>query len=77
MGKSNVAPCHGGGGVSIVRRNLMDREGYSPYCGSDDCRTSPRTLFNGKQFVCLHCGWKSSFPVKFINEYKAKWKIKG
>lgn len=38
-----------GHGLSIVRRNLLTREGYSPYCGGDNaCRFSmPRTFFDG------------------------------
>ena len=62
--------------MSIVRDNLMTREGYSPYCGDISCRVMPRTFFNGKQFVCPHCGWVSQFPSDFIEEYKRKWNLK-
>lgn len=61
--------------MSIVRRNIMTRENYTPYCGSDDCRMAPRSFFNGSQFQCPHCGWKSGFSEEFIAEYKAKWEI--
>ncbi|KUY28049.1 hypothetical protein [Elizabethkingia ursingii] len=62
--------------LSIVRENLMTKEGYSPYCGLDaKCPYRwPRTKFNGKQFVC-DCGWKSDFPEDFINRYKEKWNL--
>lgn len=68
---------------SIVRDNLINRAGYSPYCGDKLCkpRTTysperwPRTKFNGKQFVCQKCGWTSSFPDDFIQRYKEKWGI--
>ena len=56
---------------SIVRENLMNEPGYSPYCGAM-CKWMPRTRFNGKQFVCPDCGWVSSFPKEFIDEYKKK-----
>jgi hypothetical protein len=59
--------------VSIVRNNLMTREGYSPYCGGHmPAWQSPRTRFDGQQFAC-NCGWRSSFEPEFIAEYKAKW----
>lgn len=59
--------------MSLVRENLMSREGYSPYCGGENCRIMPRTIWNGEQFECHSCGWKSQFPADFIAEYKAKW----
>ncbi len=60
--------------ASIVRENLMTREGYSPYCGSDECRYGiARSVFNGHQFTCK-CGWVSTFPIEFINRYKEKWR---
>lgn len=62
-------------GNKLVRRNLMDRKGYSPYCGNIDCRKTPRTNFDGDQFVCSDCGWKSGFPEIFIKEYKSKWNL--
>jgi len=61
---------------SIVRENLMHRDGYSPYCGNmDDCIAgAPRTQWdeNKSQFVC-RCGWVSEFPDDFIIRYKKKW----
>lgn len=60
--------------MSIVRENLMNRPGYSPYCGNVDCRTMPRSTWDGHQFKCM-CGWRSEFPEDFIAEYKAKWGI--
>lgn len=62
---------------SIVRRNLMNRKGYSPYCGNSNCREMPRTSFNGEQFTCSCCGWTSGFDKKFIQKYKEKWAMKG
>jgi len=63
--------------MSIVRRNLMEQQGYSPYCGADRCRhTWPRTSFDGEQFKC-RCGWRSGFEPEFIAEYKAKWGKQG
>lgn len=66
---------------STVRNNLMNRIGYSPYCGSELCspRTTysperwPRTKFNSEQFVCPKCGWISEFPEDFIKRYKERW----
>lgn len=60
---------------TIVRENLMTREGYSPYCGNDRCRVMPRTNWDSKrnQFVCPNCGWVSQFPDDFIQRYRAKW----
>ena len=70
--------------MSTVRDNLMNEEGYTPYCGSELCapRTRfsperwPRTKFNGEQFICPKCGWTSNFESAFIVEYKKKWNIK-
>lgn len=68
--------------TSIVRINLMNEEGYTPYCGNPTPSHSvfgcinPRTIFNGEQFVCPNCDWTSKFPIDFINAYKAKWNIK-
>jgi hypothetical protein len=58
---------------TIVRRNLMECENYTPYCGSYNCSTTPRTQFDGNQFKCNCCGWVSEFPVEFITRYKQKW----
>lgn len=67
---------------SIVRENLMTREGYTPYCGSMNPRPpigsgcdNPRTKFNGLQFACPKCGFVTEFPEHFIQKYKKKWKI--
>lgn len=70
--------------VTIVRENLMTREGYTPYCGNTKYETGesntpcdmPRTYFNGTQFVCPHCGWIGIFPDDFIERYKRKWNIR-
>lgn len=59
--------------MSLIRDNLMNERGYSPYCGADRCpATWPRTRFDGSQFKCV-CGWRSGFDAEFIAEYKAKW----
>ena len=59
--------------MSIVRDNLMNREGYEPYCGNQFCALGmPRAHFIGGQFKC-GCGWKSSFEPEFIEAFKAKW----
>lgn len=60
---------------TIVRENLMTREGYSPYCGSLACdHRNPRTVYSKEihQFRCI-CGWVSEFPKDFIERYNAKW----
>jgi hypothetical protein len=58
--------------TSIVRRNLMEQPGYTPYCGAENCLWSwPRTRFDGSQFACA-CGWKSSFEAEFIEQYKQR-----
>lgn len=62
--------------MSAVRENLMTREGYSPYCGNNKCSDMPRTSFNGEQFVCSCCRWKSEFDKEFIDSYKLKWGIR-
>jgi len=62
--------------ISIVRNNLMTREGYTGYCGAYmDCSTGmPRTTWNPKlgQFTCT-CGWVSAYPSDFITRYRKKW----
>lgn len=63
---------------TIVRENLMNEEGYTPYCGSEKCfLNNPRTEWNHYyyQFTCK-CGWKSKFPQDFINRYILKWSDK-
>lgn len=57
--------------TSIVRQNLLNEPGYTPYCGNDKCRTMPRTIFNGEQFDCPSCGWRSAFEPEFIAKYRA------
>lgn len=59
--------------MSLIRENLMTIPGYSPYCGDGRLCSMPRTKFDGEQFKCPHCGWRSQFPDEFIAEYKAKW----
>jgi len=63
--------------MSIVRDNLMSRKGYTPYCGNalEDC-DMPRASFDGEQFVCPECGWRSGFDKEFIDKYKKKWGLK-
>ncbi|GJH04993.1 hypothetical protein [Paraburkholderia terrae] len=63
--------------MSTVRDNLMSRPGYSPYCGNMQCKTMPRTTWNGAQFRCFECGWASGFPAEFITEYKTRWGLGG
>lgn len=57
--------------VSLVRQNLMEREGYTPYCGGS--LHFVRTVFNGSQFTCPECNFVTSFEAEFIDEYKKKW----
>ena len=60
---------------SIVRENLMTREGYKPYCGKNHCsQNMPRAKYDSRleQFTC-GCGWVSEFPKDFIDRYKQKW----
>lgn len=61
--------------MNLIRKNLMSIKGYSPYCGNNDCKTVPRTEFNGEQFVCPHCGWVSAFNETFIFKYKKRWNM--
>jgi hypothetical protein len=65
--------------MSIVRNNLMTVKGYAPYCGEFEkqClqKVTERCEFDGEQFVCQSCGWRSSFDAEFIREYKAAWNI--
>lgn len=70
---------------TIVRENLMTVKGYAAYCGDELCKPREsyplkgerwaRTVFNGNQFCCPKCGWKSEFPEDFIKRYKEKWNI--
>lgn len=59
--------------ASVVRDNLMNTNGYSPYCGNVKCRLMPRTNFDGQQFVCKCCNWRSGFDEEFIKAYREKW----
>ena len=61
--------------MTFMQEKLMTCEGYQPYCGNPNCKVMPRTEFNGEQFVCRCCGWKSSYPEDFIIEYKKKWNL--
>jgi hypothetical protein len=66
---------------TIVRENLMNEKGYSPYCGNGLSRSTkggcdnPRTKWSSvlNQFICPKCGWISEFPQEFIKRYKEKW----
>ena len=63
---------------TIVRNNLMNEKGYTPYCGNQSCKVMPRTVLKkdnnlGYQFHCQYCGWVSVFPKSFIKKYKEKW----
>jgi hypothetical protein len=66
------------GDFSIVRDNLMNREGYEPYCGAGAfcSKGMPRAKWDFKrdQFVC-GCGWISKFHKNFIERYKKRWKL--
>jgi hypothetical protein len=55
--------------MSIVRRNLLEQENYTPYCGELHCDVMPRTFFNGEQFECPKCKWESSYEPEFIEKY--------
>lgn len=67
--------------LTIVRENLMTREGYTGYCGNawDEQKKNncdmPRTKWIPElnQFRCHKCGWVSQFPDDFIQRYKQKW----
>lgn len=58
--------------LTFMQEKLLTEKDYMPYCGGM-CHIMPRTYFNGEQFVCPCCGWKSSYPDWFIKEYKNKW----
>jgi hypothetical protein len=63
--------------LTVVRENLMTREGYSPYCGNNHCTEAmPRTMFDKDigQFTCK-CGWISAFPKQFIRRYMQRWAV--
>lgn len=53
---------------SIVRRNLLTRPGYMPYCGAVRCSYGmPRTAYEpvSGQFIC-GCGWVSKFSDEMV-----------
>jgi len=58
---------------TIVRQNLMNEKGYTPYCYR--CTGLIRVKWNEKldQFRCPVCSWTSEFPKDFIDRYKTKW----
>ncbi len=57
--------------MSLVRRNLMTKEGYAPYCSKTGCMM--RTVFNGEQFDCPVGHFTTAFPAWFIKRYKRRW----
>lgn len=69
------------GRVSVVRSNLLNERGYSPYCGNRIYRLlpggcdNPRMHFDGSQFVCPRCGHRTEYPSDFIDYYKKIWNI--
>lgn len=62
--------------LTIVRQNLMTKEGYHGYCGAMEKCTKgmPRTKWDAQigQFVC-GCGWVSAYPDDFIKRYRERW----
>lgn len=65
--------------LAIVRENLMTVPNYTGYCGNAEPRgypggcSNPRTIFDGEQFVCPECKWRSQYPEDFITRYKVRW----
>ncbi len=60
---------------SIVRQNIRNRVGYSPYCGAERCpRGWPRTEFKRDQFECA-CGWRSTFEAGFVTNARAALRL--
>lgn len=58
---------------SIVRHNLLIRDGYAPYCGNGTCMNRVSYNMNTGLAKC-QCGWESSkLPPDFINLYKRVW----
>lgn len=48
-------------GTNTVRKNMLTRPGYTPYCGAEPCSAGmPRSTWdvNKQQFTC-RCGWVS------------------
>jgi hypothetical protein len=57
----------------VVRLNLLNRKGYTPYCSSPICTLDqPRTIRKANQFVC-GCGFRTNYDWKFNNAYRSKW----
>lgn len=54
--------------TSIVRSNILEDQGYVPYC---DCPRLVRIKSNGvgKQMSCDKCGTKTKFSQEFLNEW--------
>jgi hypothetical protein len=52
--------------MSIVQNNLLSDPNYTPYCAV--CTTTIRTDFDGEQFVCSKCGWRSALPEDFMKK---------
>jgi hypothetical protein len=65
--------------INVVQWNLMDREGYTPYCGYEGKCSGhwPRMVWVDRleQFKCYHCGYTTEFKNDFIERYKRKWKL--
>ena len=65
--------------TTVARQNLITEKDYTPYCGNGISRhekggcDNPRTKWDGEQFFCPKCNWRSQFPIDFINRYKATW----
>jgi len=58
--------------MSTVRRNLLSEPGYAPYCGGSYAVCGlPRTMFDGEQFKCPRCSFRSNFEPEFISEVVA------
>lgn len=56
---------------TTVRCNILTRPNYTPYCGNyGECSELPRTSYDGEQFVCSNCGWRSKFHPDFLKLYR-------
>ncbi len=66
--------------MSIVRENLLSQPGYTPYCGGEYKACGlPRTKFDGQQFKCPRCSFRTNFEPEFIAEVvkfqlRASWR---
>lgn len=58
---------------SIVRHNLLIRDGYAPYCGNGSCMNRvPYNMVTG--IAICSCGWTSPALTKeFIDLYNQVW----